>query len=233
MGRGREGPKQFLGRYEGILQTDGYAGYHRVGGPEMIHAACWAHARRKFYEAAKLHPDDAVATRIVAAINELFAIDARDSAQKLDHTARHQLRQQEATPLLERLRSEIKATLHSALPASALGKACNYTLALWHKLSRFLQHPQLELSNNLVENSMRPIALGRKNWIHLGSQQAGPKIAAILSTMESCRRLNIPVRDYLTHVLPRLANLPAVQIDQLTPSAWQAAQLINTTSGLL
>ena len=77
MGRGREGPKQFLGRYEGILQTDGYAGYDRVGGPEMIHAACWAHARRKFYEAAKLHPADAVATRIVASINELFAIDAR------------------------------------------------------------------------------------------------------------------------------------------------------------
>ena len=68
---------------------------------------------------------------------------------------------------------------------------------------------------------MRPIALGRKNWIHLGSQQAGPKIAAILSVMETCKRLDIPVRDYLTHVLPRLANLPATQLDQLTPSAWQ------------
>ena len=123
----------------------------------MVHAACWAHARRKFYEAAKLHPDDAVATRIVATINELFAIDAVANARKLDHTARHQLRQEEATPLLERLRNEIKAALHGALPASALGKACNYTLALWHKLTRFLLYPQLELSNNLAENSMRPI----------------------------------------------------------------------------
>lgn len=233
MGRGREGPKQFLGRYEGILQTDGYAGYDRVGGPEMIHAACWAHARRKFYEAAKLHPSDAVATGIVVGINELFAIDARAGAQKFDPAARHQLRQQQATPLLERLRSEIKAALHGALPASALAKACNYTLALWHKLTRFLEHPQLELSNNLAENSMRPIALGRKNWIHLGHQQAGAKIAAILSIVETCKRLNIPIRDYLAQVLPRLDNLPATQLDQLTPSAWNAAQILQTVPGLL
>jgi transposase len=233
MGRGREGPKQFLGRFEGILQTDGYAGYDRVGGPEMIHAACWAHARRKFYEAAKLHPSDVVATGIVAGINELFAVDARASTQKLDHAARHQLRQQEATHLLERLRSEIKAALHGALPASALGKACNYTLTLWHKLTRFLEYPQLELSNNLAENSMRPIALGRKNWIHFGSQQAGPKIAAILSILETCKRLNIPARDYLAQVLPRLANLPANQFDQLTPSAWQSARHCHNAPGLL
>ena len=193
----------------------------------MIHAACWAHARRKFYEAAKLHPADAVATRIVASINELFAIDARASAQKLDHTARHQLRQQEATPLLEGLRSQIKAALHGALPASAMGKACNYTLSLWQKLTRFLEHPQLELSNNLAENSMRPIALGRKNWIHLGSQQAGPKIAAILSVMETCKRLQIPPETisltcclgWLTYQLPNSTNLhlpPGKQPSQLT-----------------
>jgi transposase len=232
MGRGREGPKQFLGSYGGILQTDGYAAYDRVGGPGMIHAACWAHARRKFYEAAKLHPADAAATRIVATINELFAIDAFASVTHLDHAARHLIRQEQATPLLERLRNEIKAALHAALPASALGKACNYTLALWHKLTRFLHHPQLELSNNLVENSMRPIALGRKNWIHLGSEQAGPKIAAILSIMETCKRLNIPVRDYLAYALPRLANLPTSQINQLTPSAWKTAQLLQTAPGL-
>jgi hypothetical protein len=94
--------------------------------------------------------------------------------------------------LLERLRSEIKAALHGALPAGALGKACNYTLALWHKLTRFLEHPQLELSNNLAENSMRPIALGRKNWIHLGGQQVGTKIAAILSTIETCKTAQHP-----------------------------------------
>ncbi len=164
---------------------------------------------------------------------ELFAIDARASAQKLDHTARHQLRQQEATPLLESLRSEIKAALHGALPASAMGKACNYTLSLWQKLTRFLEHPQLELSNNLAENSMRPIALGRKNWIHLGSQQAGPRSPPSSPSWKPANGSNIPVRDYLAQVLPRLANLPATKLDQLTPSAWQAAQLINTAPGLL
>ena len=174
-----------------------------------------------------------MATRIVATINELFAIDAVANARKLDHTARHQLRQEEATPLLERLRNEIKAALHGALPASALGKACNYTLALWHKLTRFLLYPQLELSNNLAENSMRPIALGRKNWIHLGSEQAGPKIAAILSIIETCKRLNVPVRDYLAQILPRLANLPPSQITQLTPSAWKTAQRLHSAPGLL
>jgi transposase len=172
---GREVPKQFLGRYEGILQTDGYAGYDRAGGQQVIHAACWAHARRKFYEAAKLHPSDAGATHIVASMNGLFAIDTGASAQKLDHATRHQLRQQEATPLLDGLRNEIKAALRDVLPASALGKACNYTLALWQKLARFLEHPQLELSNNVAENSMRPIAFGRKKLDPFGQRASTPK----------------------------------------------------------
>ena len=220
MGRGREGPKQFLGNFQGILQTDGYAAYDHVGGPGLVHAACWAHARRKFFEAAKLHPQDLPAARLVARINELFAIDARARENSLGHAERHPLRQQEAPLLLEALHTEIKTALHQALPASALGKACNYTLALWKKLTRFLDHPELELSNNLAENSMRPIAVGRKNWIHLGSQQAGPKIAAVLSVVETCRRLKIPARDYLAAVLPSLANTSLRRLAELTPSAW-------------
>jgi hypothetical protein len=85
---------------------------------------------------------------------------------------------------------------------------------------RFLDHPEIELSNNPAENSMRPLALGRKNWIHLGSQQAGPKVAAILSIVESCRRLKIPIRNYLADVLPGLADRPMQQIKHLTPAAW-------------
>ena len=81
-----------------------------------------------------------------------------------------------------------------ALPSSALSKACQYALTLWRKLTRFLEYPELELSNNLAENSMRPVALGRKNWIHIGSPQAGPKVAAILSVVESCRRLKLRAR---------------------------------------
>src|SRR5208283_2763357 len=102
------------------------------------------------------------------------------------------------------------------------GKAASYTLALWNKLTRFLEYPELELSNNLAENSMRPIAIGRKNWIHIGSTQAGPKVAAIFSVIESCRRMKIPVREYLAAVLPGLNNLSIHRVAELTPKAWAA-----------
>ena len=224
MGRNREGPKRFLGQFEGILQSDGYAAYDQVGGPKMVHASCWAHSRRKFFDTVKLNPDDRVAARIVAQMNDLFAIDTEACAQNLDHAARHILRAQRARPLLDQIRKQIEAARVDALPASALGKAASYTLTLWPKLTRFLEHPELELSNNLAENSMRPLVLGRKNWIHIGSQQAGPKVAAILSVVESCRRLKLPLREYLAAVLPGLADLPVQQVRRLTPTAWSASR---------
>lgn len=223
MGRGRDGPKKFLGQFEGILQTDGYSAYDRVGGPGMAHAACWAHSRRKFFEAAQLNPSDAAATCIVAQIDDLFGIDALAREQNLDQAGRHELRLERAAPLVEIIHGEVKAACDASLPSSALGKAANYTLSLWRKLTRFLKYPELELSNNLAENSMRPVALGRKNWIHVGDQQAGPKVAAILSVVESCRRLKIPIRGYLAGVLPGLANLSIQRLAELTPAAWAAA----------
>jgi transposase len=161
LGRGREGPKDFLGQFEGILQTDGYAAYESVGGPKLVHAGCWSHARRKFFDAVKLNPDDAVSTRIIKRIDELFGIDALARAEKLDHAARHVLRLERAQPLVEIIRGEVEAARDASLPASALGKAANYTLSQWRKLTRFLEHAELELSNSLAENSMRPVALGR------------------------------------------------------------------------
>jgi len=118
----------------------------------------------------------------------------------------------------------VEAARDACLPSSALGKAANYTLSLWGKLTRFLEYPELELSNNLAENSMRPVALGRKNWIHVGSQQAGPKVAAILSIVESCRRLKIPIKEYLAGVLPGLADRSVQRLAGLTPTAWAAAR---------
>jgi hypothetical protein len=91
---------------------------------------------------------------------------------------------------------------------------------------RFLEYPELELSNNLAENSMRPVALGRKNWIHIGSPQAGPKVAAILSVVESCRRLILQVRDYLAAVLPGFADLPIRRVPALTPAAWRRIPML-------
>jgi len=220
LGRGRDGPKQFLGPFEGLLQTDGYAAYDQIGGPKIVHAGCWSHSERYFSEAVQLSPQDPVARAIVARINELFAIDAEARSQRLSLEARDALRQQQSRPLLDEIRKQIEAARSTALPGGSLAKACNYTLTMWQKLTRFLEYPELELSNNLAENSMRPVAIGRKNWIHVGSPQAGPKIAAILSVVESCRRLKLPVRDYLAAVLPGLADLPIQRLPEVTPAAW-------------
>ena len=124
--------------------------------------------------------------------------------------------------MLDIIKQRVEEASGKALPASALGRAAKYTLALWPRLTRFLEHPELELSNNLAENSMRPVALGRKNWIHLGSKDAGPKVAAILSIVETCRRLQIPTRAYLAAVLPGLADVPVSKLPELTPMAWAA-----------
>src|SRR5246500_4430718 len=110
--------------------------------------------------------------------------------------------------------SKIEAAQSFALPSSALSKACQYALTLWKKLSRFLEYPELELSTNLAENSMRPVAL------HIGSPQAGPKVAAILSVVESCRRLKVAVRDYFSTIFPGLADLPIRCLPDLTPAMW-------------
>jgi len=223
MGRDREGPASILDKFEGILQTDGFISYvSGVGGPKMVHAACWSHSRRKFVDAIKLNKLDAASISIVELMDKLFAIDARARDEKMDHAARHALRQQEAPPLLDKIHAQILALSKNVLPKSAAGEACTYTVNLWKKLTRFLEYPELELSNNLAENSMRGVALGRKNWIHIGSQQAGPRVAALLSVVESCRRLRIPVREYLNEILPGLANRSIQQVADLTPAAWAA-----------
>jgi transposase len=224
MGRGREGPVKFLGPYDGILQTDGYAAYRSVGGSRIVHAACWAHARRKVFDAVKLSPEDRRAAQLVARIDELFAVDAEARDAGMDHAARHVLRGEKSRPLLEVMKKEMDAAKVAVLPASALGKAVSYTLSLWDKLTKFLEHPELELSNNTAENSMRPVVVGRKNWIHVGSEKAGPKVAAILSVVETCRRLKVPLRDYLANVLPGLGSVPIQRVGHYTPAAWAASR---------
>jgi transposase len=230
MGRGREGPARFLDKFEGILQTDGYVAYESgVGGPKMVHAACWSHARRGFVDAVKVNKLDVASISIVELMDKLFAIDAGARQEKMDHAARHALRQKEAPPLLEKIHAQILELSKNVLPKSAAGEACTYTVKLWKKLLCFLEHQELELSNNLAENSMRGVALGRRNWTHIGSKQAGPRVAAILSVLESCRRLKIPVREYLNEILPGLANRSIQQLADLTPAAW----IPRHTSGTL
>jgi transposase len=160
LGRGRDGPKRFLGQFEGILQTDAYAAYDQIGRPRMVHAGCWAHVRRQFFEAVQLNPRDRIATAIVARMDELFVVDAEARRKARGIAERHVRRQERTEPLLDDILSKIDAAHSIALSSSALSKACQYALTLWKKLTRFLEYPELELSTNLAEDSMRPVALG-------------------------------------------------------------------------
>ena len=222
--RGAHGPREFLAEFDGILQTDGYVGYGKVGGNNMVHAGCWAHARRYFFQALQLNGKDLVALGIVVEIDKLFELEADAKAAGLGATERLELRQQKAQPIVEALKGRIESARASALPRSALGKACDYALGRWGQLRRFLDYSQIELSNNLAENAIRPVAIGRKNWLHVGSERAGPRVAAILSVIETCRRYQIPIRQYLGSVLPGLAEFPANRVSELTPASWARGQ---------
>jgi len=224
LGRGRDGPARFLTGWNGILQTDGYQAYDRVGGPELIHVGCWAHARRKFVDAVKLNPQDGAAVAMVTRMDALFLVDRHARQQQLNVEERADLRREHAQTWVDEIYSECRKLQAQLLPKSALGEAVNYTLNMWPKLKRCLDHAEVELSNNVAENSMRPVALGRKNWLHVGSAKAGPKVAAILSVVESCRRLELGVKDYLLAVLPGLDQRKHSEIAQLTPARWKANQ---------
>ena len=224
LGRGREGPRKFLGQWEGVLQTDGYAAYDDVGGPKMVRVGCWAHARRKFVDAVKVNPQDAEAIAMVTRMDALFLIDRDARARELSAEQRLAQRRQYAEEWLTAIRETCMRLAREALPKSALGQAVTYTLNQWPKLRRCFDYAEVELSNNLAENSMRPIALGRKNWLHVGSAQAGPKVAAILSVVESCRRLGAPVKEYLAAVLPGMNQRTLSQLANLTPARWTASR---------
>ena len=143
LGRGRDGPKRFMGQFEGILQTDGYTAYDHIGGPKIVHAACWAHARRHFFEAVQLNPRDAVATPMVARMDELFTVDAEARSKALSVAARNVRRQERAKPLLDEIRGRIEVAQASALPASMLSKACQCALTLWKSSHAFWSLPKL------------------------------------------------------------------------------------------
>lgn len=224
LGRGRDGPVKFLGKWEGILQTDGYQAYDGVGGPKLVHVGCWAHARRKFVDAVKVHPQDDEAVKMVVRMDALFLVDGEARKQGMTATERLAFRREHAREWVDEIQQTCRLLSKQVLPQSALGKAATYTLNMWAKLKRCFEHEEVELSNNLAENSMRPVALGRKNWLHVGSVKAGPKVAAILSIVESCRRLDLPVKEYLSAVLPGLDRRTLSQVTELTPARWSAAR---------
>jgi transposase len=224
LGRGREGPKKFLGEWEGILQTDGYQAYDNIGGDKLVHVGCWAHARRKFVDAVKVNPKDAEAIKMVTRMDALFVVDRHARCEQLGAEDRLALRREHADSWATEIHDQCVSLRKTKLPKSALGQAVNYTINMWPKLRRCFDYAEVELSNNLAENSMRPVALGRKNWLHVGSAQAGPKVAAILSVVESCRRLGLPVKSYLQAVLPGMARRNLSDLAHLTPARWSASR---------
>ena len=227
MTRSGEVPKKVFKDFSGILHTDGYAGYNDdVGAKGMVHACCMSHARRKFIDALKVREKaratDAELERVVVLMDGLFAMDREAREHNLSVDDRHALRQERAPAMLDELHSLLLKMKGRVLPKSAEGKAVSYTLTRWEKLTRFMQYPVVELSTNWAENSMRPISIGRRNWLHIGSKEAGPKIAAIFSIVESCRKLGVPIRQYLADILPGLADRSIQSLSELTPTAYAA-----------
>jgi transposase len=150
LGRGREGPRKFLGQWEGILQTDGYAAYDDVGGPKLVHVGCWAQARRKFVDAVKVNPQDAAAIAMVTRMDALFLIDRDARRHALRAEERLAQRSEYAEEWLHEIRQACLGLLRESLPKSALGQAAAYTLNMWTKLRRCFDYGEVELSNNLA-----------------------------------------------------------------------------------
>jgi len=172
----------------------------------------------------KVNPKDGAAIAMVTRMDALFLIDRDARRRALSVEERQANRRQFAEEWLQETRETCLALAQQALPKSALGQAAAYTLNMWTKLRRCFDYAEVELSNNLAENSMRPVALGRKNWLHVGSAQAGPKVAAILSVVESCRRIGVPVKEYLSAILPGLGHRKLNEVQWLTPARWFAAR---------
>jgi len=225
-GRGREGPEQMLKGFKGILQTDDYPVYGSLRLEGVTLAACMAHVRRKFFEASQNYREDNDLLIILKMIGKLYGVEKEAREQKLEPEARLELRKGRSIEVMESLKGKIIAlrARTDVLPQSMQGKACGYALGVWKKLEVYLTDGRVEIDNNWCENAIRPIAVGRKNWQHLGSEEAGPNMAAIISVIETCHRLNIPVREYLLDVLPKLQHGKASEAANHTPAAWKAAR---------
>ena len=222
MGRGREGPEKFLAGYAGVLQCDGYAGYDKVGAKGLRRAGCMAHMRRRFWQARELDQNDGDLLAVLGMVGDLYAVE--EQAKNLGAAARRELRQTKSVALMDKLKTRIIEIRRRVLPKSTAGDACNYALNQWSRLAAFLEEGQIEIDNNWCENGIRPVALGRKNWLHIGSEAAGPRVAAIMSILETCRRLKLDVREYLRQILPQLPGWPINKVAELTPTAWQIRQ---------
>ena len=214
--------------FTGTLQCDGYSGYRSFANQRnnaIALAGCWAHVRRKFHEALEQSPR--TAGWILRQIQHLYRVEARLREHRAGPDLRAAVRAHESRPIVERLERAFIRLKSSGrfLPQSLLGVAMDYALGQWQTLTVFLADGRVEIDNNLVENAIRPTALGKKNWLFMGDADAGERGAIIYSVIESCRRRQIDPYAYLKDVLTRLPNMTNHQIPEVTPAAWAKAHL--------
>jgi len=214
--------------FTGTVQCDGYSAYRsfangRAGTIEL--AGCWAHVRRKFHEALEQSPK--TAGWILRQIQHLYRVEARLREQRAGPTLRAAVRAHESRPVVERLERALIRLKSSGrhLPQSLLGIALDYAFGQWRTLDVYLGDGRVEIDNNLVENAIRPTALGKKNWLFIGEAEAGERGAIIYTVIESCRRRGIDPYTYLKDVLTRLPKMTNHQIPEVTPAAWAKAHL--------
>jgi len=215
--------------FNGTLQCDGYSAYgrfakHRAGeGRPVLLAGCWAHARRGFYDALDHAPKEA--GWILRQIGHLYDIERSLRRSRAGCALRDAYRTSRSRPICRRIHRVLQRWYFTRrfLPKSTMGKAVSYALTQWESLEVYLKEPGIEIDNNLVENAIRPTALGKKNWLFFGDADAGQRSAIIYSIIESCRHHGIEPYTYLHDVLRRLPSMTNRQIKDIVPKAWAAA----------
>jgi transposase len=222
-GRGREGPKEFLKDFQGAIQADGWHVYERVGKrDDIILLGCLAHVRRKFEEAQD--NDRSRAGYVLSEIQKLYAVE-RKAREQLNYDERKALRENESKPILQNLKAWLLENApesnNKVLPKSKTGKAISYALGMWHRIERYLEDGSYEIDNNWVENSIRPVALGRKNYLFAGSHDAAQRAAVIYSLLATCKKNNVEPSAWLTDVLTKIQDQPMNKIDELLPEIWK------------
>lgn len=223
-GRDRESPEKILKDYKGYLQTDGYVVYDDFDKDSHITLLhCMAHARRKFVDA--LGNDKARAEHALSLFQQLYAIERRIKEEALSDEALLKLRQQQAVPVLSALKKWMTEEYQKVLPKSPIGQAIGYCLPRWEKLSLYTTNAILQIDNNPVENIIRPVALGRKNYLFAGSHEAAQRAAMVYSLFATCRLNNINPYEWLKDALERMHLYTTSNIAELLPQNWKKPQV--------
>ena len=220
MSRGRDGPQGFLRDFRGYLHADAYAGYDGIflgSGSEIVEVACWAHARRKFFDARKSFPREA--HQVLDWIGQLY--DIEDRARPLTAAARCELRGVEAVPVLDRLNDYLTQLASRMLPKSALAKAVTYARNQWNALRSYTKDGRLTIDNNTSERTLRHQAIGRKNWLFLGSTDAGPRAAVLYTILAGAKRHRLEPWAYVRELLMRL-HADDGRLEDMLPDRWAA-----------